>query len=206
MLIETYKLYAKFKTNITNAINWRWGRFIMKVYGVSFGKNLIMQGVLDVQIGKNASIAIGDSCTFKSGRGLNPLSRNIKGSISVEDNALLVIGNNCGFSSVCLWSHLSIKIGNYVNVGADTIIMDSDAHSLSYLDRRNNESDANNKVNKPIIIDDDVLIGTRCIILKGVHIGARSIIGSGSVVVNDIPEDCVAAGNPAKIIRKINFN
>ncbi|OWK71251.1 acyltransferase [Pedobacter sp. AJM] len=206
MLIEIYKVYTKFTTHIANTINWRWGRFIMKVYGVSFGRDLIIQGVLDVTIGKNTNITIGDSCTFKSGRGLNPLSRNIKGSISVEDSAVLLIGNNCGFSSVCLWSHESIKIGNYVNVGADTIIMDSDAHSLSYLDRRNNQSDLNHKVNKPIIIDDNVLIGTRCIILKGVHIGARSIIGSGSVVVKDIPEDCVAAGNPARIIRKINFN
>ena len=56
----------------------------------------------------------------------------------------------------------------------------------------------------PIVIEDDVLIGTRCIILKGVTIGARSIIGSGSVVVKSIPADCIAAGNPCKIIRYIN--
>lgn len=206
MLIKIYKTYAKYRTNILNSVNWRWGRFMMKVYGITYGKNLIVQGVLDLQIGKDVNIVIGDSCTFKSGRGLNPLSRNIKGSISVEDRANLHIGNNCGFSSVCLWSHQSITIGNHVNIGADTIIMDSDAHSLSYLDRRNIESDLSHKVDKPIVIDDDVLIGTRCIVLKGVRIGARSIIGSGSVVVNDIPEDCIAAGNPAKVIRKINFN
>lgn len=206
MLIKIYKTYAKYRTNILNSVNWRWSRFMMKVYGITYGKNLIVQGVLDLQIGKDVYIVIGDSCTFKSGRGLNPLSRNIKGSISVEDNAVLLIGNNCGFSSVCLWSHQSIKIGNNVNIGADTIIMDSDAHSLSYLDRRDIETDLNHKVDKPIIIDDDVLIGTRCIVLKGVHIGARSIIGSGSVVVKNIPEDCIAAGNPAKVIRKINFN
>ena len=124
--------------------------------------------------------------------------------MSVEDGAVLIIGNNCGFSSVCVWSHQSIIIGNNVNIGADSILMDSDAHSLSYLDRRIVNVDIRNKVNKPIVIDDDVLIGTRCIILKGVHIGARSIIGSGSIVVNDIPEDSIAAGNPAKVIRKIN--
>ncbi|KIA93822.1 hypothetical protein OC25_11190 [Pedobacter kyungheensis] len=206
MLIKIYKTYTKYRTRIFNSVNWRWGRFMMKVHGIAYGKNLIVQGVLDIQIGKDVNIIIGDSCTFKSGRGLNPLSRNIKGSISVEDKATLLIGNNCGFSSVCLWSHQSITIGNQVNIGADTIIMDSDAHSLSYFDRRNIENDLNHKVNKPIIIDNDVLIGTRCIILKGVHIGARSIIGSGSIVVNDIPEDCIAAGNPAKVIKKINFN
>lgn len=54
----------------------------------------------------------------------------------------------------------------------------------------------------PIIIEDDVMIGTRCIILKGVIIGARSIIAAGSVVTKSIPADCIAAGNPAKVIKQ----
>jgi acetyltransferase-like isoleucine patch superfamily enzyme len=178
----------------------------MKSYGISFGKNLILQGNLYLKTGADFKAEIGDNCCFKSGRGLNPLSRNIKTSIHIENGASLTIGNHCGFSSVCLWAHESILIGNNVNIGADTLVFDSDAHSLSFLDRRNDELDFNNKVNRSIIIEDDVLIGTRCIILKGVHIGARSIIGSGSVVVNNIPADSIAAGNPAKVIRKINQN
>ena len=51
---------------------------------------------------------------------------------------------------------------------------------------------------------DDVWIGARCIILKGVTIGERSVIGAGSVVVSDIPADCIAAGNPCKVIRSIS--
>lgn len=204
MLIKFHRISSHFFNKIVNSLYWRWGRFKMKSYGISFGKDLIIQGNLYLKTGVNCKVEIGDNCCFKSGRGINPLSRNIKGSIQIEDDASLIIGNNCGFSSVCLWSHQSIVIGNYVNIGADTILLDSDAHSLSYLDRRNDELDFKNKVNKPIIIDDDVLIGTRCIILKGVHIGARSVIGSGSIVVNDIPEDCIAAGNPARVIRRIN--
>ena len=57
---------------------------------------------------------------------------------------------------------------------------------------------------KPIVIEDDVLIGTRCIILKGVTIGARTIIGSGSVVTKSIPADCIAAGNPCQVIKSNN--
>ena len=41
-------------------------------------------------------------------------------------------------------------------------------------------------------------------ILKGVTIGARSVIGAHSVVTHDIPPDCIAAGNPCKVIRKLN--
>lgn len=204
MLIKFRRIGSQFFNKIINSLNWRWGRFKMKSYGISFGKNLIVQGNLYLKTGVDSKGEIGDNCCFKSGRGINPLSRNIKSSIHIEDGASLIIGNNCGFSSVCLWAHQSIVIGNYVNIGADTILLDSDAHSLSFLDRRVDALDLKSKVNKPIIIGDDVLIGTRCVILKGVQIGARSIIGSGSIVVSDIPEDCIAAGNPAKVIRRIN--
>ena len=59
------------------------------------------------------------------------------------------------------------------------------------------------KVKRHPTIEDDVLIGTRCIILKGVIIGARTVIGSGSVVTKSIPADCIAAGNPCKVIKYI---
>ena len=112
--------------------------------------------------------------------------------------------------SACLWANTSITIGNYVKIGGDCIIMDTDAHSLDYMVRRLREKNADgfgmdglSAATAPIVIEDNVLIGTRCIILKGVTIGARSIIGSGSVVVKPIPADCLAAGNPCKILRYI---
>ena len=88
--------------------------------------------------------------------------------------------------------------------------MDTDAHNLDYKVRRSREI-AHNGISidsltansKPIIIEKDVLIGTRCIILKGVTIGERSIIGSGSVVTKSIPSDCIAAGNPCKVIKML---
>lgn len=83
-------------------------------------------------------------------------------------------------------------------------MLDSDCHSLNYLDRRDGTVDQRNKRSKGIVIEDDVLVGAYSIILKGVHIGARSIIGAGSVVTKDIPEDCIAAGNPCKVVRYIS--
>jgi maltose O-acetyltransferase len=56
---------------------------------------------------------------------------------------------------------------------------------------------------KPITIGDDVWIGGSSVICPGVTIGSRSIIGAGSVVTKDIPEDVIAAGNPCKVIRKL---
>jgi maltose O-acetyltransferase len=57
---------------------------------------------------------------------------------------------------------------------------------------------------RPVTIEDDVWIGGGAIILPGVRIGARSVIGAGSVVTRDIPPDVFAAGNPCRIIRPIH--
>ena len=57
----------------------------------------------------------------------------------------------------------------------------------------------------PITIGDGCWIGGGVIILPGVHIGNGSVIGAGSVVTRDIPENCVAVGNPCRVIRKIDF-
>lgn len=59
-------------------------------------------------------------------------------------------------------------------------------------------------VSAPVTIEDDVFIGMNCVILKGVTIGARSIIAAGSVVTKSIPADCVAGGNPAKVIKRLS--
>lgn len=93
-----------------------------------------------------------------------------------------------------------IWIGKNVKVGGGTRIFDTDFHPLDYMDRRNT---VHGTKTAPVIIEDDVFIGTNCIIGKGVTIGARSIIAAGSVVVKSIPSDEIWGGNPAKFIRKI---
>ena len=67
---------------------------------------------------------------------------------------------------------------------------------------RRTKEDQNDAQSASIVIEDDVFVGTRCIILKGVKIGARSIIAAGSVVTKSIPADCIAGGNPCQIIRR----
>lgn len=56
---------------------------------------------------------------------------------------------------------------------------------------------------KPIIIGDNVWIGGNVVVLPGVSIGKNSVIGAGSVVTKDIPENVIAVGNPCKVLRKI---
>jgi acetyltransferase-like isoleucine patch superfamily enzyme len=54
----------------------------------------------------------------------------------------------------------------------------------------------------PVIIEDNVQISQDCTILKGVHIGARAVIGAGSVVRSNIPADAVVMGNPARVVKR----
>ena len=125
--------------------------------------------------------------------------------IIVARNAELKIGDNSGISNVLIHCYDNIKIGNYVNIGAGTMIFDTNFHSTNWENRANRELDADNTKKAPISIGDYVFIGARCIICKGVSIGEKSIIAAGSVVICNVPSGELWGGNPAKYIRKIDY-
>lgn len=179
-----------------------YNKLMFRIAGVRFGKDMQIYNRFYLVKKLSATIMIGDHFRFTSEGGFNPLCRNMRGMIYADNNAEITIGNNSGASSACIWARERITIGNNVKIGGGTIIMDHDAHSLDYIERR----DCRNEIasSRPIHIGDDVLIGVQCIVLKGVTIGSRSIIGGGSIVTSSIPEDCIAAGNPCKVIRFIN--
>ena len=133
-------------------------------------------------------------------------SWNSRTKIIVTKGAELIIGENSGMNGCLLFCSKSIIIGKNVDIGGGTRIYDTNFHSLSFIDRRDPIKDKENTLSAPIIIEDDVFIGTNCIIGKGITIGARSIIAAGSVVVKNVPPDELWGGNPAKFIKKINEN
>ena len=174
-------------------------RYIFFSNGIKYGKNLCVHGTLPLKIAKNATVTIGDNFYMSSGLNLNPLSGNKRGYICCNEGANISIGDNVAMSSTVLWAHKSISIGNNVLCGGNVKIIDSDAHSLNYIDRRNKSIDYEKKIDESITIGNDVFIGMDCIILKGVTIGDRAIIGAGSVVSKSIPKDSIAYGNPIQI-------
>lgn len=177
----------------------------------NLGKRAMIFNHIYLDIHPESNVKIGDDFTFTSGECINPLCRNQRGCIVAErPNSIIEIGHHVGMSSPCLWAKERITIGNYVNIGGDCIIMDSDAHNLDWRVRDSGEMFApmvsmDNHTAKcaPIVIKDHVLIGAKSIILKGVTIGEGSVIGAGSVVVKDIPENSIAVGNPCKVIKRI---
>ena len=202
MVRKLFRVFPRFKRNVYML----WNRIYFWAWGVEIGKRMKVYNKIYL-LGKG-KVKIGDDFLFNSGDSSNPICRNIIGSFYVmTPKSKIEIGNRVGISSSCIWARERIFIGNDVNIGGDCIIMDNDAHPHEYIIRRN----INKKVldkdaipTAPIIIDDDVWIGARCQILKGVHIGARSIIAAGSVVTKDIPADVIAGGVPCRVIRKLN--
>ena len=177
----------------------RINRMILKAHGVVFGKNIQIPSKV-LWLIRGGRITIGDNFYLSSGNGVNPIASNLQADVYVEPGATLTIGNNVGMSSTRLWIHESARIGNNVKIGGCVLITDTDAHPMDYMARRSSNEGTKSA---PVVIEDDVWVGAHCIILKGVTIGARSIIGAGSVVTKSIPADCVAAGNPCRVIKNL---
>lgn len=90
-------------------------------------------------------------------------------------------------------AHELVKIGKYCRIGTYCNIADNDFHGIE--DRMSIPPSA------PVILEDNVWLGAKVIVLKGVTIGHDSVIGAGSVVTKDIPPRSVAVGMPAKVVR-----
>jgi len=88
-------------------------------------------------------------------------------------------------------------------LGANVTIADTDFHALEPRGRRFNKN-PEAIGSAPVRIQDNVFVGTGAYILKGVTIGANSVVGAGSVVTSSIPADVIAAGNPARVIRRLS--
>lgn len=157
-----------------------------------------------ISVGKNAEVYFGKNVAIRSGY---YTSSTTLSKISIADGSKFSIGDNSGMSSVSIICKERITIGENVNIGAGCLILDSNMHSTDWRVRANRKMDSPQKAAKaPIIIEDNVFIGARCIITKGVTIGRCSMIAAGSVVVKDIPANCIAGGNPCKVIKYINDN
>lgn len=107
----------------------------------------------------------------------------------------LEIGNLTEIGAgVIISSRKKIKIGKNVGIGPQSSIYDND-HKMPL---RSGEEEM---IDSPVEIEDGAWIGTRATILRGVKIGKNATIGAGSVVNKSIPDNAVASGNPAKIIK-----
>ncbi len=115
------------------------------------------------------------------------------------NNAVVEIADHVGISGSSITACERITIGNHVIIGSGCLIIDTDAHPLSPEARLRRDK----PISKAIHIEDDVFIGARAIILKGVRVGKGAVIGAGAVVSHDVPARTIVAGNPAKPLGEV---
>jgi acetyltransferase-like isoleucine patch superfamily enzyme len=115
--------------------------------------------------------------------------------ISIGENAVLKIGNGVFINeNTRIMVTDKIEIGNNCNISWDVNIIDSNQHDIYY-------NEVLQIKTKPIKISNNVWIGSRATILKGITIGEGAIIATGAVVTKDVPANSLVAGVPARVIK-----
>lgn len=175
------------------------------VFNVGMGRGWTFKGIPFIRVGgRQSRIEIGNQFTAISRLKDNSIGVPHRVVIrTVAPSAEILIGDDVGVSGCVICAAESIKIGSRVKIGSGALIIDSDLHSLlpDLEERYREDRECSKGKRAPITIGNDVFIGARSIILKGVTIGDAAIIGAGSVVTKDVPAGAIAAGNPAKIVR-----
>lgn len=118
--------------------------------------------------------------------------------------AELLIGLDVGMSGTTVCAAHSVTIGDRVMLGADVMVTDTDFHEVDAVPRRH-LAVPDPRPEDRVVIDNDVFVGARAIVLRGSTIGAGTVIGAGSIVAGEIPPGVVAAGSPCRVIRPLRL-
>lgn len=185
------------------------GNIIAKIsfwFGSQINKQIMLSGKVKLngmpllEIKNGGRLIIGDNVYLNSRN--NSYHVNMFRGVKImadRQGAIVEIGDNTRIHGTSIHAYNKISIGKNCLIAANTQIFDGGGHDLSF-------NDVYNRVNtiggaREVIINDAVWIGANCIIMPGVTIGKGSIIAAGSVVTKDIPEMCIAGGNPAQPIK-----
>jgi hypothetical protein len=171
----------------------------LKIRGVTISKNVKFNGFPVILRHPGSRIVFGEKCKFNSAK--NSVEINLSKRctfVTTRNDAEIVFGNNSGASGLLIVSAGSIRIGCNVLIGAHCTIVDNDFHNPDPFKRQVEDT----FIPRPVVIEDNVFIGFNCTILKGVTIGENSVIAANSVVIQSIPRNSIAIGNPCRIIMK----
>lgn len=191
-------------------MNSNWTKLLMKFMKIKIGKGIQVIGIPVIFNKRGARMSIGNHVTIKSSFLSNLVglySRTI--IVTRTSEAEIIIGDHVGISGATIYARKSIVIGDRTCIGGNCKILDNDFHPIE-AEKRNellltrapeNGEKAEWIKSKPIRIGEECFIGCNSIILKGTVLGNRCVVGAGAVVSGQFGDDCVLAGNPAKVIK-----
>lgn len=190
-------------------MNSNWFKILMKATKVKYGKNLLLKGMPVIFNKSGANLIVGDNVTVKSSFLSNLVglySRSI--IVTRAPGAEIIIGNNVGISGATIYARSRIEIGENTCIGGNVKILDNDFHPIEVETRNRLLNDPNGGNSdlvpaKPIKIGKNCFIGCNSIILKGTILGDGCVVGAGAVVAGKFEDNCVIAGNPARIIKRL---
>jgi acetyltransferase-like isoleucine patch superfamily enzyme len=154
---------------------------------------------------KGSKIILGKGTTIISNSKYNIAGINHRTILATLSEKAVIQINRAGISGATICAAKGVYIGEYVGIGANSKLYDTDFHPINPIKRQNQKSitDAQSEI---IYIENNVWISSDVTVLKGVTLGQGAVIGASSVVTRNIPEFVVAAGNPARFIRNISFD
>jgi acetyltransferase-like isoleucine patch superfamily enzyme len=174
-------------------------RLEVKSRGAIFEGASTFEGRPVITLAPNSRMILGAGLRLNSALRSNPLGCFQPCVLrTLAAGAELIIGANVGLSGTVLCAGKSIRVGEGTIAGAGAMVLDNDFHTLDPVHGWRDEYVANSR---PVEIGKFVFIGARAIVLKGVTIGDRALIGAGAVVAQDVPADHIAVGNPARIFQ-----
>ncbi|KKD61417.1 acetyltransferase [Grimontia sp. AD028] len=149
-----------------------------------------------ISIGKGTVLYSEDNLAFE-----NRAVRLTVVKVNSNQSGKISIGEGCVMQGTAIVSYDEVEIGDKVLFGPKVTIMDSSGHPVT--GRWSDDEAARTRVAK-VTIKDNAWIGMGATILKGVTIGENAVVGANSVVYQDVPDNCIAIGNPATIVKQLD--
>ena len=181
-------------------VDWTLAPRLARFLGVEVGDGCRFIGFPEVRRADSSQIRLGNRVLLNSRPGSNEAGISHRTILAAtRPGSRICIGDDTAVSGVSIVAHRSVVIGKRVLLGAGACIWDTDFHPTAADARRLDATRGARSA--PVLIGDDVFIGARALVLKGVSIGARALVGAGAVVTHHVPSDCTVVGNPAQVVR-----
>lgn len=178
-------------------------RACLAASNVCFGSGLRCYGLPIISRAPDSSIHIGDAVVLCSDSRYTALGVAHPVILrTLRPGARIRIGNHCGLSGTTICAAVEVSIGDECLFGADVAVFDTDFHAIAPRGRRyNNAPEAIGTA--PVVIEDNVFIGTGARILKGVRIGRDSVIGAGAIITRDVAAGSIVVSLAATVKRSL---